>query len=247
MLFNPANLPYWIFLGMGVLLFLLVIVSGGGDDDVELDADAEIDLDVDVDINADVGDGGLHLDTDSDSEGEFSALQILGWLGFGKAPLLLLLATDFSLLGLIGWILNVTFAGVWGSFPQGFWAGMIATLALVMSLFLGSLIARPMGRIFASFGEDASGDRLIGCIGTVSSARIPLETEGKIGQVDVLDTARNLVTITANLPEWAKVVPCRNQKVVVIDRQPKSYLVIAKDSSDEELWLENSSTLKSPR
>lgn len=246
MLFNPANLPYWIFLGMGVLLFLLVIVSGGGDDDIELDADAEIDLDVDVDVNAEIGDGGLHLDTDSDSEGEFSALQILGWLGFGKAPLLLLLATDFSLLGLIGWILNVTWAGIWGSFPQGFWAGIVATLALVMSLFLGSLIARPLGKIFASFGEDASGDRLIGCIGTVSSARIPLETEGKIGQVDVLDTARNLVTITANLPEWAKIVPCRNQKVLVIDRQPKSYLVIAKDSSDEDLWLDNSSKLKSP-
>lgn len=241
MLFNPANLPYWIFLGMGVLLFLLVIVSGGGDDDIELDADADIDLD------AEIGDGGLHLDTDSDSEGEFSALQILGWLGFGKAPLLLLLATDFSLLGLIGWIINVTWAGIWGSFPQGFWAGIVATLALVMSLFLGSLIARPLGKIFASFGEDASGDRLIGCIGTVSSARIPLETEGKIGQVDVLDTARNLVTVTANLPEWAKIVPCRNQKVLVIDRQPKSYLVITKDSSDEDLWLENSSKLKSPR
>ena len=176
MLFNPANLPYWIFLGMGVLLFLLVIVSGGGDDDIELDADAEID----VDINADIGDGGLHLDTDSDSEGEFSALQILGWLGFGKAPLLLLLATDFSLLGLIGWIINVTWAGIWGSFPQGFWAGIVATVALVMSLFLGSLIARPLGKIFASFGEDASGDRLIGCIGTVSSARIPHENEGKL-------------------------------------------------------------------
>lgn len=245
MLFNPANLPYWIFLGMGVLLFLLVIVSGGGDDDIELDADADIDLDVDV--NTDIGDGGLHLDTDSDAEGGFSALQILGWLGFGKAPLLLLLATDFSLLGLIGWIINVTWAGVWGSFPQGFWAGIVATLALVMSLFFGSLIARPMGKIFASFGEDASSDRLIGCIGTVSSARIPHENEGKIGQIDVLDTAKNLVTITANLPEWAKIVPCRNQKVLVIDRQPKSYLVIAKDSSDEDLWLENSSKIKSPR
>lgn len=241
MLFNPANLPYWIFLGMGVLLFLLVIVSGGGDDDVELDADA------DIDVDADIGDGGLHLDTDGDSDSDFSALQILGWLGFGKAPLLLLLATDFSLLGLIGWIINVTWAGVWGSFPQGFWAGIVAMLALVMSLFFGSLIARPLGKIFASFGEDASSDRLIGCIGTVSSAIIPHEHEGKIGQIHVLDTARNLVTITANLPEWAKVVPCRNQKVLVIDRQPKSYLVIAKDSSDEDLWLENSSKIKSPR
>ncbi|MBE9228817.1 hypothetical protein IQ264_25735 [Phormidium sp. LEGE 05292] len=48
MLFNPVNLAYWIFLGMGVLLFILVIVSGGGDDDVELDADADIDVDADI-------------------------------------------------------------------------------------------------------------------------------------------------------------------------------------------------------
>ena len=73
MLFHPANLPYWIFLGMGVLLFLFVIISGGGDDDVDIDTD--VDTDADFDFN------GLFL----------------GWLGIGKAPLILLLATDLSL------------------------------------------------------------------------------------------------------------------------------------------------------
>ena len=33
MVFSIQNLPYWIFIGTGVLLFGLVIVSGGSDDD----------------------------------------------------------------------------------------------------------------------------------------------------------------------------------------------------------------------
>ncbi|MEW6498889.1 MAG: DUF1449 domain-containing protein [Cyanobacteriota bacterium] len=229
MLFDIVNLPYWIFLGMGVLLYLVVILSGGGEDDLEVDADADFDIDADADI-----------DTSSD----FSFLEVLGWLGFGKAPLILLLATDFSLLGLIGWMLNVAFASITGDTPIGLTVGVISGLSLFLSLAIGSFIARPIGKVFASFGEDASGDRLIGCQGTVSSLAIPTENQGKIGQVDVLDPARNLVTVNATLPSWANVIPGRGTQVLVIDRRPHSYLVIAKDSSDEQQWLATSSPTK---
>lgn len=224
MLFDLVNLPYWIFLSMGVILFLVVIFSGGGDD--ELDVDVDVDADADADIEAD---------------GDLSFLSVLGWLGFGKAPLILLLATDFSLLGLIGWMLNVAYTSITGDVPTGFVVGAISGLSLFLSVAIGSFIARPMGKIFASFGEDVSSDRLIGCQGTVSSLSVPMENQGKIGQVDVLDSARNLVTINATLPSWAKVVPGRGTQVLVIDRQLHSYLVIAKDSSDEQDWLTNSS------
>lgn len=224
MLFDLVNLPYWIFLGMGVLLFLLVIISGGGDDDVDVDADADIDV-------------------DADASG-FNVSEALGWLGFGKAPLILLLATDFSLIGLIGWILNVVYGSVTQNVPTGLIAGAISGVSLFLSLLIGGFIARPMGKIFAAFGEDASGERLIGCQGTVSSASIPLENQGKIGQVDVLDPARNLVTINANLPSWATVIPGRGTPVLVIDRRDDTYLIIAKDSSDESQWLANSSLTK---
>jgi hypothetical protein len=110
---------------------------------------------------------------------------------------------------------------------------------MAISLFLGGLISRPLGKIFASFGEDASSDRLIGCIGTVSSAFIPHQHRNKIGQVDVIDSARNLVTINATLPDWANVLPRRGEKVLVIERWEQYYLVVAKDSSDQEHWLEN--------
>ncbi|MFP4120103.1 MAG: DUF1449 domain-containing protein [Coleofasciculus sp.] len=220
MLFNLLNLPYWIFLGMGVLLFLVVIVSGGGDDDFDIDADG---------------------DADVDADGDFAMGSMFSFLGVGKVPLILLLATDCCLVGVFGWMINVAIGNLTGTIPTGLWGGVVAGASLLLSLFSGGLISRPLGKIFATFGEDASGDRLIGCQGSVSSSSIPLESQGKIGQVDVIDPSGNLVTINATLPKWAKVIPNRGNHVLVIDRQPESYRVITKDSSDQQQWLSNSS------
>ncbi|WP_414543600.1 DUF1449 domain-containing protein [Nostoc sp. CCY0012] len=217
MLFSPANLPYWIFLGMGVLLFLFVIISGGGD-------------------------GNTDADFDADTNGELNFEQFLGWAGIGKAPLILLLATDLSLWGILGWMLNVFLSSFIGNFTN-FFGSIILFSSLIISLLLGRLIAQPMGKIFAEFGEDTSSDRLVGCVGTVTSFYVPIENQEKIGQVDVLDPKRNLLTISAVLPAWATVAPQRGEKVIIIECQPQKYLVIAKDSADEERWLANS-TLK---
>jgi hypothetical protein len=226
MLFNLVNLPYWIFLGIGILLFLTVIISGGGDSDSDLDADADADAEVAADARAD-----------------FDLGMVMGWLGFGKAPLVLLLATDLSLWGVTGWILNVTLGSILSAVPGGFWSSLVLIASLTISLFLGSLISRPLGKVFASFGEDISSDRLIGCIGTVSSANIPSINEGRIGQVDIIDSARNQVTIPAATPEWATTIPRRGDRVWAIDRYLQGYLVIAKDSPDEDRWLQQNKSL----
>jgi hypothetical protein len=141
-------------------------------------------------------------------------------------------------------MLNVAIGSLTGNLPEGFVVGVVSGLSLCLSLLGGSVIARPLGKIFASFGEDASSDRFIGCHGTVSSVSIPIENQDQIGQVDVLDSARNLVTINATLPTWATVFPERGTQVLVIDRQPQSYLVVAKDSSDEQEWFANSPRTK---
>lgn len=227
MLFNFANLPYWVLLGIGISLFLIVIISGGGDDDLDLDADADGDL--------------LDLDTTTD----FNPSDILGWLGFGKAPLILLLAADFSLWGLLGWMLSTTLGELLGRVPDAFLAGAISIVSLILALAIGSFISRPIGQALASFGEDTRRDRLIGCIGTVSSAVIPRYQEERVGQVDVLDAARNRVTVIARLPEWATIVPRVGEKVLVIECQPQHYLVIAKDSPDQDYWMANSLTPQS--
>ncbi|MGJ5629045.1 DUF1449 domain-containing protein [Nostoc sp. CALU 1950] len=222
MLFSPANLPYWIFLGIGVLLFLFMIISGEGGQDI--DADVDVDADLDADSNSELGFG-----------------QFLGWVGIGKAPLILLLATDLSLWGLLGWMLNVWISGNSNSNITGFIGSIILFGSLIISLLMGGLIARPIGKIFAEFSEDASSDRLIGCIGIVTSAYIPMENLGRIGQIDVLDTKRNLLTVSAVLPDWATIAPQRGEKVLIIEHKVQIYVVIAKDSPDEEHWLTNSS------
>ncbi|MDG2989829.1 YqiJ family protein [Candidatus Synechococcus calcipolaris G9] len=222
MLFDLAHLPYWIILGMGILLFLTVILGGIGDEDVDLDGDVDGDL----------------LDMDLEAESDISPLMILHWLGFGRAPLILLLATDFSIFGIVGWLLNVVAAGVTGVIPQGWLGGLVFALSLVIALGSGGLIARPLGQVFAQFGEETSGDRLLGCDGTVSSADIPYNREQKIGQITVLDPARNRLTLPCALPDWAQVQPRYGETVMIIDRQASYYLVLAKDSIDQDQWFQ---------
>lgn len=107
MLFDIANLTYWIFLGIGVLLFLFVIISGGGEDqdlDTDVNFDSDIDVDTDVDFDADVdgdvdGDIDHNLKTDLDEGVEATIFSFLSWFGLGKCPLMILLAIDFSTWG----------------------------------------------------------------------------------------------------------------------------------------------------
>lgn len=214
MLFSLLNLPYWILLGVGVGLFLLVILAGGGDEDLEVEAELDSELEAD---------GG----------------SLWSWLGVGEAPLVLLLALDFSLWGLLGWLVQVTLLGWLGSLGN---TGQFLVLmgSLVVAIGLGRWIARPIGLAFAGFGEDASEERLIGRVGTVSSQEIPLG--GRIGQVDVLDAHRNRVTVSARLPEWAAAAPKRGQKVILIERGAQGYVVILKDSLDEAHWLQPGSS-----
>jgi len=242
MLFNLANLPYWLLLGTGVLLFLIVIFSGGGDDDADfdtdadLDVDADLDADLDMDLGADLGDSDLDLDLGG-GDG-LSLGQVLAWFGLGRAPLLLLLAIDLSLWGLGGWMLTVAVGSLAGAPPSGLVAGGVLALSGVVALGLGSVIARPVGKIFAAFSEDASADRLIGCSGTVGSASLPFQSSGKIGQVDLLDAAKNRVSVSAALPDWATITVRRGARVIAIERTPRLYLVIAQDSPDQQRWLD---------
>ncbi|MBE7381307.1 MAG: DUF1449 family protein [Leptolyngbya sp. SIO1E4] len=243
MVFSLINLPYWILLGAGIILFLFVIVSGGGDDDMDVDTDidADIDADIDVDMDAEVeisGDVNIDADVDLDSDGDtLGPMQMLAWFGVGRTPLLLLLAMDLTLWGFVGWVLNVAIGEALTRPPLGWISVGIFLGSLAFALSVGSLLSRPIGKVFAAFGEDASSDRLIGCLGTVTSAFIPFEQSGKIGQVDVKDAAANLVTISAKLPDWATITLRRGAKVLVIERTGGYYLVIAQESPDQDRWL----------
>lgn len=241
MLFALENLPYWILLGTGLLLFGFVIFIGGGDDDADVGGDVDADADLEVDVNADLD---LDIDASSDFDGDSGGglnptYQLLGWLGVGKAPLVLLLGLDFSLWGFLGWMFNVIIGSIVGSLPSGLLEGAVFGSSMLIALSIGGVVSRPIGKIFASFGEDTSGDRLVGCIGTVSSAQLYTVSARKIAQIDVLDAVKNLVTINAAVPDWVTDIPKHGDAVLVIERSEKTYLylVVLKDSPDQDHWF----------
>ncbi|WP_107667282.1 OB-fold-containig protein [Cyanothece sp. BG0011] len=238
MLLDSANLVYWVLIGIGVAFFLLIIVSGGGDEGGDLDSDIDINFDsngfrLDADLEADVA---TEISSDGD---EFNPFQLLAWFGLGKAPLMILLGIDFSAWGIAGWTLNVILGSLTGTIPTQFFGlgGFVFFLSLFIGLWIGKLLSHPIGQIFSSFGEDVKSERLIGCVGIVTSKTIPYLIEGKIGQADVYDMAGNLVTISVSLPHWADVIPHYGQAILIIDRQEHSYIGISKGSSDEDKWI----------
>jgi hypothetical protein len=241
MLFNLVNFPYWILLGIGVGLFLLVITSGIGDDDPDVDTDVEGDLDVDVNAGAEAPDLDTELEADAETEREWTpkslGFRILGWLGLGRAPLMLLLAIDFSAWGFLGWMFNVGVYSLLGPLIGRFLEAGVLLSSLILALMIGGWVSRPLGLVFAGFGEDASEERLIGRVGRVSSHQIC--GDGRLGQVDVIDAANNLITISAMLPEWATEAPKRGEDVLIIACDPKAYLVIRKDGADQSKWFTN--------
>ncbi len=241
MLFDPANLTYWIFLGIGVLLFLFVIISGGGEDqdlDSDVDFDADVNFDADADFDSDVdGDVDNNVDADLDEGVEGSILSFLSWFGLGKCPLMILLAIDFSAWGVTGWFFNVVVGGFLNGIPTGFIAFLIFLLSFCFSVWVGRVLSVPIGKIFANAGEDVESDRLIGCSGEVTSSKVPYIIEGRIAQADVLDSASNLVTVEICLPEWAQVIPAKGQEVLIIEKRQHCFLAIAKDSSDQDKWF----------
>lgn len=240
MLFHLANLPYWLLLGVGILCLGLMMISGDGEDDFELETAIEASPDLDV----------SHLDLEFDQGGEIQEgegmpmpLQVLSFFGLGRVPLMILLGIDFSLWGLIGWMLNVGMGSLTGTMPTQLFgmAGFILLVSLLLSLWLGRLCSRPIANLFKSFSQDVSPDRVIGCSGTVTSKKLPYLANGTIGQAHVYDNAGNLLTLSVSLPDWATVIPHHNQEILIIDQSPKGYgyLAIAKDSSDEDKWLKH--------
>ncbi|MGD1903457.1 MAG: DUF1449 domain-containing protein [Geitlerinemataceae cyanobacterium] len=203
MVFNAAHWPYWVFLGAGLLLFAVSISTGGED---ALEGEPEMGL--------------------------LSAL-LFGWLGIGRVPFLLLVATDLSLWGVLGWAANVAL-GV----PDSPLAVPVFVGSGIAAVLLGGAIARPLGQIFfAPFSEDARSERLVGCLGTVSSAKLPRLASGKVGQIDVVDPAKNLVTVNAAIPNDAQVIPQRGDRAIVIEQNGDRFVAIADGSIDRDRWL----------
>lgn len=131
-LLAPQNLPFAVALAVMLLI--------GAAEAIGLGAGA-VDLDADVDAGGDGGD-------------------LLGWLGVGRVPLLIVLVVLLALFGLIGLAGQKLAAALTGG-PLPLWLG--AALAFVAALPLTGVCARALARILPQDETTAvSRDKLLG-------------------------------------------------------------------------------------
>jgi membrane protein implicated in regulation of membrane protease activity len=109
-----------------------------------------------------LGAGAAQLDVGADADGG----DLLGWLGFGEVPLLILLVVFLALFGMIGITIQQVAHGLAGA-PMAAW---IATaLAFVASLPLLGISARGLARVLPRDETTAVGlDNLLGKRATVT-------------------------------------------------------------------------------
>lgn len=153
-----ANLPFSVALAVMLMIGLVEAVGLG--------AGA-----VHLDMHADVHAGG-HLDLD-----------LLGWLGLGRVPLLVLLVILLALFGLIGIAIQQLATALLGA-PLSPWLASAA--AIVAALPLSGLCARGVARILPHDETTAVGlDSLVGRRATVTigTARVGSPARARVHDV----------------------------------------------------------------
>src|SRR5215212_7311883 len=109
-------LAWWnlIFLlpALAALLYLLLVASGTVDTGHDVDADLDADVDADLDTDAEAMHGIEHnLGGEHEHDGESPFGEALGFLGFGRVPLSIVVLTFCFLWGFAGWATNTILKG----------------------------------------------------------------------------------------------------------------------------------------
>lgn len=236
-LFAWYNLPFTLMLGLGVVLagLQLLGLSHDGDADTDVDTDVDVDGDVDVDVDADADiDLAIHHDLDHDVDQDVdhdvdhdinptspSGFSWLAFLGFGKAPLLVIVLIILMSTGLLGWMLNSIAVGLLGFFPS-----LLLLATLMVSLMAGSVVtsrvSRFIGRALPPISTTATrAQALVGRPGTVTSPFV----DDRYGMVHLRDDGGTLISLFA-VTEDEKPIP-RGETVILLsyDATQRRYLV----------------------
>ena len=211
------NVPFTFLLGLCLLLAAFQLVGLGMDHDADADFDADADLDADADVEADA-DADSDADGDGDAEGDgLSPLTVLAFVGFGKAPLLVVLVLLFSTIGLAGWGLNGLARGL------GFWANVVAMpLAVVAGALASARLTRWLGRALPAVTTTATrAHELVGRHGRVIS---PLVDQG-YGQVHLRAADGTLINIFAVTDAAAPIRRGARVMLVAYDKAARRYWV----------------------
>ena len=178
------NLPFSLLLALAAVLAMVQLIGLGGED-----SDADHDFDSDADVDAE---GEADTDTDSDADSE-PAFAWLAQLGFGKAPLLIVLLLLFSFIGATGWLVNGIVLRFFDPYPGGAIA-LALPLALIVGGASGARVALLIGRALPPISSTAScAKSLVGQTGTVISPFV----DQHYGQIHLRNPGGTLISIFA--------------------------------------------------
>ncbi|MEM7722249.1 MAG: OB-fold-containig protein [Pseudomonadota bacterium] len=154
--YAPFTLSIALLFGLLALELVFAIMgatllgAGGADPDVEIDlpgvADApDFDLEIDLD-GIDIDPAEFEISAPDDIAGELDAVDassggLASWLGLGKVPALIWIASLLLGFGLAGILIQNAAAAVWAPLP--------AALAVIPAGAIGIWFARSFGRVFA--------------------------------------------------------------------------------------------------
>jgi membrane protein implicated in regulation of membrane protease activity len=226
-------LTWWnlIFLlpALAALLYLVLLASGtvdtGHDLGADLDADVDVDADADTVPTHDVEHslGAEHDHADS----RFG--EALGFLGFGRVPLSIILLTFCFLWGFAGWATNTILKGAVDQPAVFVWVSL--AVATVVAVFGTRSLARGLARILPSTESYGSSERdLVGRLATVRDQI----TEHQ-GRAQLYDAHGTLQEVPVRIKPGETEIPSRTEVLLLsYDRQHGVYYVLADPLNDED-------------
>jgi membrane protein implicated in regulation of membrane protease activity len=233
-LFAWYNLPFTILLIACIVLAVFQLMGLGGDHDSEgeagVDHDADFDHDADLDHDADV-DHDIDHDVDHDmdhdvshdtgSDAGSSALNILAFIGLGKAPLLVVLLILFGSIGLLGWTLNSFLTRTFGAYPSMAFVAVLP-ITIVVGTLISSRSARCIGRALPPISTTATrAQALVGRRGTVISPFV----DTKYGMVHLRDDGGTLLNVFAVIQDGEPIRRGSEITLVAYDPLKRVYTI----------------------
>src|ERR1700748_2855792 len=143
----------------GAFLVLQAVGLLGGEGSHEVDVDHDVDLDVDADADPHLeGDADADADDDAGGAGGMTAAwhEVLGFLGVGRVPFMVVWVTLFLFGGFAGIFLNrVLFVRAGGAY-HGVWFLLACAIALLAGLVGVRLFSRLAARLVDVGGRGAA-------------------------------------------------------------------------------------------
>jgi membrane protein implicated in regulation of membrane protease activity len=158
---------------------------------------------------------------DSGGDGTPGVLNVLAFIGLGKAPLMVVLLILFGSIGLLGWILNSVLSRTFGTYPNMAFVAVLP-ITIVAGTLISSRSARFIGRALPPISTTATrAQALVGRRGTVISPYV----DQKYGMVHLRDEGGTLINIFAVSKDGEPIKRGSEVALVTYDPVNKVYTV----------------------